>query len=351
MNRPVSVVVTSVSIALFVQACEKPVEETTSTEPAGYVGAPACAPCHEQQLELWRGSDHDLAMQEADETTVLGDFHDAAFNHFGVETKFYKSDGKFYVRTDGADGQIQDYEVAYAFGVDPLQQYLIGFPDGRYQALSVAWDARPAEEGGQRQVGRIEADFFEPHTWKPEYPNPAFDRMLPDDAFWAAKIIARFSDEAIRAIVHRGIYLNSESERFLADIIIERRDKVVAHYFRQLNPLDDFRVDGSTLEFRNLGQEHNLAEVQAYEYEWFVFDNQSSKLTSFGQRDESAEPSLRVPDSGADYLMVCIRTRSEDEPNWGKAVEVYLRRDGGQSVVGIERETSLAEGSVGDPER
>ena len=201
------------------------------------------------------------------------------------------------------------------------------------------------------EVGRIEADFFEPHTWKPEYPNPAFDRMLPDDAFWAAKIIARFSDEAIRAIVHRGIYLNSESERFLADIIIERRDKVVAHYFRQLNPLDDFRVDGSTLEFRNLGQEHNLAEVQAYEYEWFVFDNQSSKLTSFGQRDESAEPSLRVPDSGADYLMVCIRTRSEDEPNWGKAVEVYLRRDGGQSVVGIERETSLAEGSVGDPER
>ena len=173
MNKPVSVIVTSASIALFFQACEQPVKDATLKEPAGYVGAPACAPCHEQQLELWRGSDHDLAMQEADETTVLGDFHDAAFNHFGVETKFYKSDGKFYVRTDGADGQIQDYEVAYAFGVDPLQQYLIGFPDGRYQALSVAWDARPAEEGGQRWFylhsdEKIPAGD-EPHWTSPNY--------------------------------------------------------------------------------------------------------------------------------------------------------------------------------------
>lgn len=207
------------------------------------------------------------------------------------------------------------------------------------------------------EVGRIEADFFEPQSWKPEYPNTAFDRMLPDDAFWATKIIARFSDEAIRAIVHRGIYLNPESERFLADIIIQRRDKIVAHYFRQLNPLDGFRVNGSRLEFRNLGE--GLADVQAYEYEWFVFDNAASKATPLGlkgeseESGESVEPSLPIPPVGktrADYLMVRIRTRSEKEPNWTKAVEVYLRNSNGRSVVGIEQEISLAEGSVGDPE-
>ena len=36
-----------------------------------------------------------------------------------------------------------------AFGIDPLQQYLIEFPDGRIQALSIAWDTRPKEQGGQ----------------------------------------------------------------------------------------------------------------------------------------------------------------------------------------------------------
>ena len=38
----------------------------------------------------------------------------------------------------------------YTFGVDPLQQYLIEFPDGRLQALSIAWDSRPKDKGGQR---------------------------------------------------------------------------------------------------------------------------------------------------------------------------------------------------------
>ncbi|HVY54950.1 MAG TPA: tetratricopeptide repeat protein, partial [Thermodesulfobacteriota bacterium] len=35
-------------------------------------------------------------------------------------------------------------------GVYPLQQYLIEFPDGRLQALGIAWDSRPREDGGQK---------------------------------------------------------------------------------------------------------------------------------------------------------------------------------------------------------
>ena len=34
--------------------------------------------------------------------------------------------------------------------VYPLQQYLIAFPGGRYQALGIAWDSRPKDQGGQR---------------------------------------------------------------------------------------------------------------------------------------------------------------------------------------------------------
>ena len=43
-----------------------------------------------------------------------------------------------------------DFEVRYTFGLSPLQQYLIEMPKGRLQALGIAWDARPKEEGGQR---------------------------------------------------------------------------------------------------------------------------------------------------------------------------------------------------------
>ena len=120
--------------------------------------------------------------------------------------------------------------------------------------------------------------------------------MLPDDAFGAAKIVAQFSDEAVRAIVHVGDYLDPEAEQFLADTIIARRDKVVAHYFTESNPLDSFRIVGSNLEFSNLGQEHGLATARAYEYEWFRFGNETMELTPLaGHIGEVEQPSLPIP--------------------------------------------------------
>jgi tetratricopeptide (TPR) repeat protein len=118
--------------------------------PATFVGRSSCTDCHEQEHNLWTGSHHDLAMQEANEQTVLGDFDNATFTHFGATSRFYTKDGKYFVHTDGPDGAMHDYEIAYTFGVTPLQQYLIAFPGGRYQALGICWDTRPAEQGGQR---------------------------------------------------------------------------------------------------------------------------------------------------------------------------------------------------------
>jgi predicted CXXCH cytochrome family protein len=117
---------------------------------ATYVGATICAGCHPKEAEAWRGSHHALAMQVAKDGTVLGDFNDANFAYYGVTSRFFRRDGKFFVNTDGHDGKLADFEIKYTFGVHPLQQYLIEFPDGRLQALSIAWDARPRAEGGQR---------------------------------------------------------------------------------------------------------------------------------------------------------------------------------------------------------
>ena len=89
-------------------------------------------------------------MQVADEKTVLGNFAGAKFSYAGTTSTFSQRDGKFFVNTDGPDGKLADYEIKYTFGVHPLQQYLIEFPGGRMQALSIAWDSRPKAAGGQR---------------------------------------------------------------------------------------------------------------------------------------------------------------------------------------------------------
>ncbi|WP_408918136.1 tetratricopeptide repeat protein [Bradyrhizobium arachidis] len=89
-------------------------------------------------------------MQHATAASVLGNFDDNSFDYFGVHSRFFKKDSKFFVETDGPDGKLATFEVKYTFGIYPLQQYLSEFPDGRIQALSIAWDSRPKDQGGQR---------------------------------------------------------------------------------------------------------------------------------------------------------------------------------------------------------
>ena len=132
---------------------------------AEFVGGEQCATCHMAEAELWRGSHHDLAMAVANPASVDGDFNNAQFTYNGVTSEFFVRDGAYLVRTDGPDGALAEYEITHAFGTEPLQQYLAEFPDGRFQVLNVAWDSRPADEGGQR--------------WFHLYPDEAVDHEDP----------------------------------------------------------------------------------------------------------------------------------------------------------------------------
>jgi predicted CXXCH cytochrome family protein len=142
-------VATTAAIIVF-SNCLMPVLARAKADVAAkYVGVEVCAGCHQTQAERWKTSHHALAMEKATPATVLGDFSGVSVENFGVVSTFSRVGDKFMVRTDGPDGALHDYEIAYTFGIDPLQQYLIGFPDGRYQMLGLAWDTRPKMQGGQ----------------------------------------------------------------------------------------------------------------------------------------------------------------------------------------------------------
>jgi len=144
------------SLVIFLNCKRSGEAENTTDQIVGdeliaeYTGRASCKECHEKQYDLFQGSDHDLAMDTAITETVLGDFSDVTYTHYGISSRFYMSDGKYMVHTEGPDGAMLDYQVSYVFGVRPLQQYLIEFPGGRYQCLPICWDTRPKNEGGQR---------------------------------------------------------------------------------------------------------------------------------------------------------------------------------------------------------
>lgn len=137
-------------------------ERTADAVQPQFVGRAVCAECHAELMAAWAGSDHDRAMDVATDATVLGNFDNARFTHSDVTSEFFRRDGKYFVRTDGPDGKLADFEISYVFGVDPLQQYLIEMPDGRLQTLSITWDSRPAARGGGRWYHMYPGEFV-PH--------------------------------------------------------------------------------------------------------------------------------------------------------------------------------------------
>jgi hypothetical protein len=220
-------------------------------------------------------------------------------------------------------------------------EYLLELGPGLRSAVTLGLWERPWRRARYRvfpETGRIEADFFSPADWRPEYPNPAFERMRAADAFWAGRIVSRFSDEAVRAIVHTGAFTDPEAERHLVDVLLRRRDKVVRWAFAQISPLAEFEVVGeggaSMLRFRHLGEEAGLGRATAYEYHWFAFDNATGARRALGEARSASRPEVELPAAEGDYKVVRIRMAG-GLPAWGRAVDVYLR---GRTVVGVERE-------------
>ncbi|MHC1731347.1 MAG: tetratricopeptide repeat protein [Bacteroidales bacterium] len=136
----IATVVLAVSFPVYLvrTALEKQGEERA--QGPSFVGAATCIECHKQEYDLWLGSHHDLAMDIATDSSVLGDFNNYEFRHRGEVHRFFRKGEKFFVNTEGANGKFEDFEVAYTFGYTPLQQYLVPFDGGRMQCLPIAWD-------------------------------------------------------------------------------------------------------------------------------------------------------------------------------------------------------------------
>ena len=115
-----------------------------------YAGDKICQQCHLDEYQQWQGSHHELAMQQANNKTVLADFNQTVFIKDNIKTTFFKKENRFIVNTEDETGKLKDFEIAYTFGVYPLQQYMVKFTGGRVQVLDIAWDTRAKEEGGQR---------------------------------------------------------------------------------------------------------------------------------------------------------------------------------------------------------
>jgi len=206
------------------------------------------------------------------------------------------------------------------------------------------WQTVPYKE--YPSIGKFESDRFDPQTWRPQTPTPAYMELREDDAFWAARRIAAFSDDLIRAAVHTGHFSDPAAEKYLADVLMKRRDKIARVYLSAVNPIVSPRLETSTtggrLSFDNAAVTARVAEPpSAYHASWMLFDNASAETRPISDT-QSATTTLDVPrnlPTGAGTIVaVDIAADSEAHPSWKRPVRVYFRRASqGWTLVGLER--------------
>ena len=93
----------------------------TPSQPLSSSAREAALQCHQREHAEWQSSQHAVAMQEANDKTVLGDFDGATFSHGGVTSTFYKKGRQVLgQRPKVPDGKLADFEIRYTFGVSPL---------------------------------------------------------------------------------------------------------------------------------------------------------------------------------------------------------------------------------------
>ena len=91
-------------------------------------------------------------------------------------------------------------------------------------------------------IGLFESWDFNPADTRPNFPNPAFENCTNLDGYWGAKLVMSITDEQMMAAIKTGKYSDPKVEKYIFQILKERRDKAGMYWYRQVCPLDFFRT-------------------------------------------------------------------------------------------------------------
>jgi hypothetical protein len=191
-------------------------------------------------------------------------------------------------------------------------------------------------------IGKFEGDRFDPRTWRPQTLTTAYMELRDDDAFWAAQRVGAFTDEMIRAIVHTGEFSDPTAERELGDIMIKRRNTILATYLPAVNPIVTPRLENDQLTFDNAAVRAGVAKPPAtYRASWFQFDNATGETRPLSETTgttTSMNAPRGLPTAADSFIAVDISADAKEHMAWRKPIRTYFRRGpDGWTLVGLER--------------
>jgi hypothetical protein len=254
--------------------------------------------------------------------------------------------------TENGRARVKHYlqDVGSTFGMcndfhewDLSYEYFYEGPPSRKRLFTLGFGLSPWQTVDYVEypsVGKFEGKVFDPRKWRPQTPTTAYMELRDDDAFWAARRVAAFTDELIRAAVHTGQFSNPEAEKYLADVLIQRRETIKSIYLTAVNPIVNPTLDGKGLTFENAAVAGGVAKGPvAYRASWMLFDNATGATKPLGEtRSETTTIAAPggLPSTG--FVAIDIAADSAAYPTWKQPVRAYFRQDAGSwKLVGLDR--------------
>ncbi|MCU0685671.1 MAG: hypothetical protein MUF34_26085 [Polyangiaceae bacterium] len=235
---------------------------------------------------------------------------------------------------------------SYAIARRTGHQYHLDLGDALRDYVTLGIPTRPwdvAHFGPSGPVfGYYGIDSFEPEAWHPSTPNPAFGRMTERDGAWMARVLARFTDAHLAAMVEQARLSRPELSAELVRLLRGRRDKVLARYLGRLAPLSEPSVReggrGAELCLRDVAVEAGVARAEGRSYRVRAWAEGNAPLAA-GPAQVTAPGSVCVPlpasaAGNERYVIVDVAIAPGAPP---ARVHLYALGKGAYRVAGLER--------------
>ena len=162
----------------------------------------------------------------------------------------------------------------------------------------------------------FEADAFDPASWKESTQFAPMRRSLPDDDYWAAKILGAVQREHLEALFRAAGHPDAGEVDYLVDTLMKRREKILRHTFLQVSPLESKGMMQDHLQLEDIGLRY-LSNPGSVEYKVRYFDD--------GNRDIAPQIHLKAKGGTLD---IPISSNLMKQTDGYMRVEVHVWIDG-----------------------
>lgn len=214
--------------------------------------------------------------------------------------------------------------------------------------LERGWHHAGIHERAGLTLGYFTDAHFDPVSWRPAVPTPAFERRTEHDLAWMARILARFTDAHLRALVELGRFTDPNVPAELERILRARRARILERYLARASPLTAPSVrasaDGSVdLCLTDLAALAGVRWASHRTYAAHAYVGERFEPIPIGAPRPRGDGSVCVPmpsvqSASPRYLVVDVLARSPGTAPAGPArLHFYATSSGRYDLVGLAR--------------